>query len=50
MNIHSNVKLFEIDVDRKHITRHGQHFSQCGKEITSQKLAMIIGQFYKRNQ
>ena len=52
MKIHSNVKLhlLEIDLDRKHFTRHGQHLNVCGKEITSLKLAMIIGQFYKRKR
>jgi NAD(P)H-flavin reductase len=48
--IHSNVKLLEIDLDRKQFTRHGQHLNLYGKEITSLKLAMIIEQFYKRNQ
>jgi hypothetical protein len=42
------VKLLEIDLDRKHFTKHGQHLNVCGKEITSLKLAMIIGQFYKK--
>jgi len=50
MKIHSNVKLLEIDLDRKHFTRHGQHLNLCGKGITALKLAMIIGQFYKRIQ
>ena len=44
------MKLLEIDLDRKHFTKHGQHLYVCGKEITSLKLAMIIGQFYKRKQ
>jgi hypothetical protein len=43
------VKLLEIDLDRKHFTWHGQHLSLSGKEITSLKLAMIIGQFNKKN-
>ena len=48
MKIHSNVKLLEIDLDRKNVIRHGKHLNVCGKEIAS--LAMIIGQFYKRKQ
>jgi hypothetical protein len=44
------VKLLEIDLDRKHFTWHSQHLNISGKEITSLKLAMIIGQFYKKNQ
>jgi hypothetical protein len=50
VKIHSNVKLLEIDLDRKHFTRHVQLLSLCSKEVTSLKLAMIIGQFYKGNQ
>jgi len=50
MKIHSDVKLLEIDLDRKHFTRHCQHLNLCGKEITSLKIAIIIGQFYKENQ
>jgi hypothetical protein len=48
MKIRSNVKLLEIDIDRKHFTKHGQQLNVCGKEITSLKLAMVIGQFYKK--
>jgi len=52
MKIHSNVRLLEIDLDRKHFSRDFQHLNLCGKEIISLKLAMIIGQFYeyKKNQ
>lgn len=37
------MKQLEIDLD-------GKHLNVCGKEITYQELAMIIGQFYKRKQ
>jgi hypothetical protein len=43
IKIHSNMKLLEVDLDRKHFTGHGQHLNVCGKEITSLKLDMIIG-------
>lgn len=42
------MKLLEINLDTKHFTKHGQHLNVCGKEITSLKLAVIIGQFYKK--
>jgi hypothetical protein len=45
MKIHSNVKLLEIDLDKKHFTRHVQHLNLCGKELTSLQLAVIIDQF-----
>jgi TPP-dependent indolepyruvate ferredoxin oxidoreductase alpha subunit len=48
MKIRSNVKLLEINIDRKHFTKHGQQLNVCGKEVTSLKLAMVIGQFYKK--
>jgi len=50
MKVHSNVKQLEIDLDRKHFMRHGQHLNVCGKERTYLELTMIIGQFYKRKQ
>jgi hypothetical protein len=50
MKINSNVKLLVIDLNRKHFTRRGQHLNLCDKELTSLKLAMIIEQFYKKNQ
>jgi hypothetical protein len=50
MKIHSNLKLLEIDLDRKHFTRHCHHLNLCGKEITFLQLAMIIGRFYKKKQ
>jgi len=31
MKIHSNGKLLEIYLDRKHYTRHGQHLNVCCK-------------------
>jgi hypothetical protein len=37
------MKLLEIEIDRKHFTRHGQHLNLYDKEISSVQLAMIIG-------
>jgi len=50
MKTDSNMKLLEIDLHRKHFTRHCQHLNLRGEEITSLKIAMIIGQCYKKNQ
>ena len=50
MKIHSNVKLFEVNLERKYFTRHGQYINVSGKELISIKLDTIIEQFYKKNQ
>jgi hypothetical protein len=46
IRIHTNVKLLEADLHRKHFTQHGQHLNHCGKKLVSLELAKIIDQLF----
>jgi hypothetical protein len=42
MKSYPNTKLFDIALDRSYYTTHGQHLNSSGKEIISNKLAILI--------
>ena len=50
MKIYSNVKMLEIDTDRKYFTKHGQHLNLSGKELISMKLTILIKEFFTKKQ
>jgi hypothetical protein len=44
VKLYSNVDLMEVEPQRKHFTRHGQHLNHSGKELISSELAIKIEQ------
>ena len=50
MKLQSKVKVLEFSLDRNRFTKHGLHLKSNGKKLVSQKLALIIQQFFMKNQ
>lgn len=50
MKLQSKMKVLEINLDRNHFTTHGLHLNSKGKELVSQKLALVVQQFFKKKQ
>ena len=50
MKLQSKVKVLEINLDRNHFTTHGLHLNSKGKELVSQKLVLVVQQFFKKKQ
>ena len=51
MKPQTHVKVLELELDRKHFTRHGLHLNSEGKRAISQQLAIMIQNFLtKTNQ
>ena len=48
MKLQSKVKVLEINLDRNHFTTHGLHLNFKGKVLVSQKLALVVQQFFKK--
>jgi hypothetical protein len=44
IKLYSNVDLMEVELQRKHFTRHGQLLNHSGKELVSSELAIKIKQ------
>jgi hypothetical protein len=44
MKLFANVSCLEIDLQRCHFTRHGQHLNNSGKELVAIGLAKLIYQ------
>jgi hypothetical protein len=44
IKLNSNVKLMEVELQRQHFTRHGQHLNLSGKELVALVLAKKIDQ------
>jgi lysophospholipase L1-like esterase len=42
MKLQSKVKVLELNLDRSHFTTHGLHMNSKGKELVSQKLALMV--------
>jgi hypothetical protein len=42
------VKLLNVEVQRKHFTRHGQHLNNKGKELVSLELTKLVKQCLKK--
>jgi hypothetical protein len=40
--LYTNVELLEVELQRKHFTRHGQHLNVSGKELVSLELSKTI--------
>jgi len=50
MKLQSKVKVLELSLDRNRFTKHGLHLNSNGKKLVLQKLALIIQQFFMKNQ
>jgi len=50
MKIYSDIKMLEMDTDRKYFTKHGQHLNLSGKEQISMKLTTLIKEFLTKKQ
>ena len=48
MQLQSKVKILELILDRHHFTSHGLHLNFKGKKVVSQNLALIIKQFFNK--
>jgi hypothetical protein len=48
MKQQAHVKVLELELNRKHFTRHGLHLNFEGKRIVSQKLALLIQNFHTK--
>jgi hypothetical protein len=48
VKLHANVKFLEVELQRKHFTRHGQHLNYSGKELVSSELAKSIEQLLNK--
>ena len=48
VKLHANVQLLEVELQRKHFTRHGQYLNYSGKELVSLELAKIIEQLLNK--
>jgi hypothetical protein len=46
--LHGNVKLLNVEVQREHFTRHGQHLNNNGKELVSLELSRLVKQCLKK--
>jgi len=49
MKLQSNVKILELTLDRFHFTSHGLHLNTKGKKVVSQNLALIVNQFFNKD-
>jgi hypothetical protein len=50
MKLYSNVRSMEMDLQRCHITRHGQHLNCQGKEMVALELAKMIQQQHNKTK
>jgi len=50
MKIYNNVKMLEIDLNRKYFTKYGQLLNLSGKELISVKLTMVTKEFFNKKQ
>ena len=48
MQLQSKVKILELTLDRHHFTSHGLHLNFKRKKVVSQNLALIIKQFFNK--
>jgi hypothetical protein len=48
VKLHGNVKLLNVEVQRKHFTRHSQHLNSKGKELVSSELTKLVKQGLKK--
>lgn len=48
VKLHGNVKLLNVEVQREHFTRHGQHLNNKGKELVSLELSRLVKQCLKK--
>jgi hypothetical protein len=48
VKLHANVELLEVELQRKHFTRHGQHLNYRSKELVSLELAKKIEQLLNK--
>jgi lysophospholipase L1-like esterase len=45
VKLHTNVELLEVELQRKHFTRHGQHLNNGGKELIDIEMAKTVEVF-----
>jgi hypothetical protein len=50
IKLNAKVKLMEIDLQRQHFTRHGQHLNLVGKELVASELAKVINQLLTKSE
>jgi hypothetical protein len=48
LKLHANVELLEVELQRKHFTRHGKHLNYSGKDLVSLELAKSIEQLLNK--
>jgi hypothetical protein len=44
------VELLEVELQRKHFTKHGQHLNYSGKKLVTLELAKSIEQFLNKTK
>jgi hypothetical protein len=50
IKLNSDVKLKEVELQRQHFTRHGQHLNLTGKELVASELAKKIDQVLTKSE
>jgi hypothetical protein len=48
VTLHGNVKPLNVEVQREHFTRHGQHLNNKGKELVTLELSKLVKQCLKK--
>lgn len=48
IKLHGNVKLLNVEVQREHFTRQGQHLNNKGKKLVSLELSRLVKQCLKK--
>jgi hypothetical protein len=48
VKFHGNLKLLNVEVQRKHFTRHGQHLNNKGKAFVSVELSKLVKECLKK--
>jgi hypothetical protein len=47
VKLHANIEFLEVELQRKHFTRHDQHLNYSGKKLVSLELAKSVEQLFK---